>query len=152
MRASTAVSTMERPLRVTLLITFSSVSSRYTRSKSYRKGGKKGRSLPQPSYYCCCGEVRRDGEGQTCTGLEFPVWLFFEFLSWRRKKWIQSVLWNRVKHRPAELYCNNPANFFFFFQRKKRHTNSMCPQMLQHGKPRLNSQSAGIFVWRICST
>lgn len=35
MRASTAVSTMERPLRVTLLITFSKVSSLYTRSNSY---------------------------------------------------------------------------------------------------------------------
>lgn len=36
MSASTAVSTIERPLRVTLLITFSKVSSLYTRSNSYR--------------------------------------------------------------------------------------------------------------------
>lgn len=36
MRARTAVRMMERPLRVTLLMTFSKVSSRYTKSKSWR--------------------------------------------------------------------------------------------------------------------
>lgn len=35
MSASTAVRMMERPLRVTLLMTFSKVSSRYTKSKSW---------------------------------------------------------------------------------------------------------------------
>lgn len=37
MSASTAVRMMERPLRVTLLMTFSKVSSRYTKSKSWDK-------------------------------------------------------------------------------------------------------------------